>query len=215
MPDFIKVMIVDDHPFIRLGMRAVLAAEPGLVVVAEAGDGQTALQLQREYLPDVILVDLSLPDMAGTLLIETILRENPMVKALVCSNFSDDQHVVASLQAGAVGYLLKTDSPEKIINAIRSAYEGKPTLSALAETSLFNHFQKARVAATPVVELTGREIEILKLMAAGKSNTEIAALCFISEGTVRTHISHIQAKLNLDNRAKLVIYAVKEGLISL
>ncbi len=211
----IKVMIVDDHPFIRLGIRSTIASEPGMQVVFEAPGGLAAIQYARQSALDVILVDLALPDIPGVQVIETILKDKPGVKLLVCSNFSDDQHIIASLQAGAIGYLLKTDPPEKIIQAIRDAFEGKTTLSRLAESSLISHLQHQPARPAPTPELTGREIEILKLMAGGKSNAEIAAQCFISEGTVRTHISHIQAKLNLDSRAKLVIYAVREGLISI
>jgi NarL family two-component system response regulator LiaR len=209
----IKVLIVDDHPFIRRGIKACLDMESDMEVVAEAGSGQAAIQKSHELNPDVVLLDLVLPDIPGTQVIREICSRNAAVRVVVCSNFSDDGHIVSAMQAGAFGYLVKTDPPDRIVQAIRDAAVGKPTLNQYVESRVFHQSEFGHIQKRNQPPLTAREIDILKMMARGLSNKEIAEQCFISEGTVRTHIFHIQAKLDLDSRSKLVIYAVRQGLV--
>lgn len=214
MTDIIRVLIVDDHPFIRKGIQMVIAMELDMEVVAETNSGLEAIRLYQQTRPDVVLMDLVLPDISGIQATKEICLENPQARVLVCSNYSDDQWIISAMEAGAKGYLVKTDPPERIIQAIREMAAGNVALTRQVESTLLQYLQRRPVIKNDMHPLTSREIEILKMIARGATNTEIAEKCYISEGTVRSHIHHIQNKLGLENRAQLAIYAVKERLIN-
>lgn len=211
----IKVLIVEDHPFMRKGMRVSISAEEDMEVVGEAPNGATALDLALRLSPDVILMDLVLPDMNGIAVIHQISEFDPAPRILVLSNYSDDNSVIASLQAGAIGYMLKTDPPQMVVQAIRDATSGRSTMSSRANYSVLQHMQRKPAVKHPEEFFTRREYEILKLLAIGMTNQEITGKCIISETTVRSHINNMVSKLELENRVQLVIYAVREGIVSL
>ncbi len=215
MPEAIQVMIVDDHPMMRQGIRALLEHETDLRVVAEAINGLEGIQKARQFQPDVILMDLQLPVMSGLDAIRAIHAELPETKILVFTNYSEDKTIGSAVEAGAFGYLLKIDSTDKIIQAIRDAVHGISTLSHSAGAALLTYVQQKKHSSRNIVRLTRREESVLKMMAHGMTNEEIATNCVVSETTVRTHISHILSKLNLTNRAQAVIYAVRNGIVNL
>ena len=215
MESIIKVLIVEDHPFMRKGMRVYISAEDDLEVVGEAPNGAAALELTRSLSPDVILMDLVLPDMNGIEVIHQICEFCPTARILVLSNYSDDNSVIASLEAGAMGYMLKTDPPQMVVQAIRDATSGRSTMSSRANYSVMQHMQRKPALKHLDEFLTRRELQILKLMAVGMTNQEIAEKCVISETTVRSHINNMVTKLKLENRVQLVIYAVREGVVTL
>lgn len=211
----IKVLIVEDHPFMRKGMRVYISAEEDLEVVGEAPNGAAALELALRLSPDVILMDLVLPDMNGIEVIQQISGYDPAPKILVLSNYSDDNSVIASLQAGAMGYMFKTDPPQMVVQAIRDATSGRSTMTSRANYSVMQYMLRKPAVKHPEELLTRREYEILKLMAVGMTNQEISEKCVISETTVRSHINNMVTKLGLENRVQLVIYAVREGVVTL
>lgn len=211
-PPTIRVFIVDDHPFIRKGIRAFIEQEPDILVIGESGSGLEALKLCRQDPPDVLLLDLSLPDMPGIQILKELQHQSLRIRTVVCSSYSDDDNILAAIQAGATGYLIKTDPPEKILQALRNAYHGISTLSDFVESRVTEMDQPGNSPPLALHHLTTRELQILRLLATGHTNHEIAEKCFISEGTVRTHIFHMQEKLSIDSRAKLVIYSIKQGI---
>jgi len=211
-PPHIRVIIVDDHPFIRKGIRAFIEQEPDILVIGETGSGIEGLRLCHQEPPDVLLLDLSLPDMPGIQILKELQHQSPQIRTVVCSSFSDDDNILAAIQAGAIGFLIKTDPPEIILQALRNAYHGITTLSDFVESRVTEIDQQGNSPTLALQHLTSRELEILRLLATGHNNHEIAEKCFISEGTVRTHIFHMQEKLGIDSRAKLVIYSIKQGI---
>jgi NarL family two-component system response regulator LiaR len=212
--EIITVLIVDDHPTMRQGIRALLERQPDIKVVGESNNGTQAIQMACQFKPDVVLMDLQMPGKSGLDAIKEILAETPSLRILVFSNSSEDKTIMAAIEAGAIGYLLKIDATEKIIQSVRDAYHNTPTFSTQAQSELLSYIHSHRSTQTAsTAQLTPRELIILKLMANGLTNEEMAAQAFISEGTVRTHISHILQKLHLDNRAQAVLYAVREGLV--
>jgi len=208
----IRVLIVDDHPFLRKGIRAFIEQETDIEVSGETGSGKECLRLCQQNPPDVLLLDLSLPDMPGIQILKELQRTSPQLRIVVFSSYSDDDNILAAIQAGATGYLIKTDRPEKILQALRNAHHGISTLSDFVEARVADMDQQGDDAIPAMHHLTTRELEILRLLATGHTNHEIAEKCFISEGTVRTHIFHMQEKLGIDSRARLVIYSIKQGI---
>jgi NarL family two-component system response regulator LiaR len=212
--EVITVLIVDDHPAMRQGIRTLLERQPDIKVVGESNNGALAVQMASQFKPDVILMDMQMPGKSGLDAITEILNETPAIRILVFSNFSEDKTIMAAIEAGAIGYLLKVDATEKIIQAVRDAYNNTPTFSSQAQSELLAYIHNRRSQHIPIAaQLTPREVVILKMMANGLTNEEMAAHAYISEGTVRTHISHILQKLHLENRAQAVLYAVREGLV--
>jgi NarL family two-component system response regulator LiaR len=209
----IRVLIADDHTVVRKGIRTLLLTEPGLEVVGEAVDGVEAAALYRSLLPDVLLLDLQMPRRGGLDVIAELKQDFPEIHILVLTSSSDEEAVLTAVQSGALGYLMKDSTPEELVEAIHAVHNGRPFL----QPSVAFKFMQAvkRPSASLEEPLTGRENDILRHVAHGLSNQEIADRLVISERTVRTHISHILDKLNLENRTQAALYALRRGLTSL
>ncbi|HHR85002.1 MAG TPA: response regulator transcription factor [Candidatus Acetothermia bacterium] len=210
----IRILIADDHPVVRKGIKALLSTEPGLEVIGEAADGEQAVTKARTLKPDVILMDLSMPRKDGVQAISEIRQKVPGVKILVLTSFAEDRRVIAAIEAGALGYLLKESSPHELVRAVRTVYRGDSSLHPTVAHKLIHSLQRS--SEGPQTEsLTVREIKVLRLIAEGLSNHDIAKKLFISEPTVRTHVSNILRKLHLENRTQAALYALREGFASL
>ncbi len=215
MSERIRILIVDDHPLIREGLRAVLETQPDLELVGEACDGYEAVRQALALKPDLIMMDLALPRKDGIEAIQEILRAAPSIKVLVLSNYLEDEKVFGALRAGAKGYILKETGSQEVRQAVRNIYQGKAALDPAVQRKLVDHV--AGGAAKAVVtgdELTERELEVLRLMARGSTNPQIASQLSVAEGTVRFHVSNILRKLGLENRTQAVLYALQKGLAS-
>ena len=217
MPDnkVIRVLIADDHPVVRRGLRTLLTSEPGLEPVGEATDGAEAVLLARSLQPDVILLDMVMPRKNGLEAIIEIKRENPAARILVLTSFAEDEKVFPAIKAGALGYLLKDSSPEELLEAIRNVYQGQSSLHPTIARKLINELKQPPELTPAQTILTDREVEVLKLVAQGFTNQEIADRLTLSEWTVRTHVRNILDKLHLANRTQAALYALKEGLADL
>ena len=211
----IRILIVDDHAIVREGQRALIDTEPGMEVVGEAKDGNEAVELARSLQPDVILLDLLMPRKEGTEAIEEIKAENAQAHILVLTSFSEDEKVYAAIKAGAMGYLLKDSAPQEILDAIHTVYRGEMSMDPAIANKLMRELQRSSELPPTEEPLTEREVEVLKLLAQGLQNKEIAEELVISERTVSTHVSNILSKLHLANRTQAALYALKEGLARL
>jgi len=212
MTEIIRVLIVDDHTVVRDGLNALLAAEPGMEVVGSAADGIEAVRLAQELNPDVILLDLVMPRMDGVQATIEIKRNTPDARILVLTSFAENHQVFSAIKSGAIGYMMKDTSSEELIQAIRDTYHNKPALQPEIARKLMRDIQNQAGQESLVNTLTEREIEILQQVALGKTNQEIADELFLSERTVRTHITNILAKLRLSNRTQAALYALREGI---
>jgi NarL family two-component system response regulator LiaR len=208
----IRVLIVDDHAIVREGQRALIDTEPGMEVVGEAADGDQAVELARDLRPDVILLDLAMPRKGGIEAIGEIKEEDPQARILVLTSFAEDDKVYAAIKAGALGYLMKDASPQEILAAIGEVHHGEPSMSPSIAQKLMRELQRSSDLPRTEEPLTVREVEVLKLVAQGLPNQEIAETLVISERTVSTHVSNILSKLHLANRTQAAIYAWREGL---
>ena len=210
-PAIIRILITDDHTIVREGLRTFINTEPGMEVVGEAVNGAEAVKKALELKPDVILMDMAMPLMSGLEAIIKIKEHWPTSKILVLTSFSDDDTVFPAIKAGALGYLLKNATPERLLEAIRDVHQGKTAISVDIANKLILELQ--RESSLPPTEdpLTNRELDVLKLVAQGMTNQEIAEELVISEGTVRTHVSNILSKLHLANRTQAALYALREG----
>jgi DNA-binding NarL/FixJ family response regulator len=211
----LRVVIADDQPMMRAGFRAVLEATGDIVVVAEAANGAEAVRLAGEQAPDVVLMDIRMPVMDG---IEAT-RRLPRQRVLILTTFGLDEYIIDALRAGASGFLLKDAPTAEVVAAVRAVAAGDAVLSATVTRQLLDQVGRRLPAAVSRVpeDLTGlteREREVLRLLAAGLSNAEIAAALVVSEATVKTHVSHLLGKLGLRDRVQAVIYAYETGLIS-
>ena len=210
--DTIRVLVAEDHPIVREGLRTLIASEPGMALVGEAADGIEAVAKARALRPDVILMDLMMPRMSGLEAIGEIKASQPEVSILVLTSFAEEDKIFPAIRAGALGYLLKDSSPEQLLRAIRDVHRGEPSLHptiALKMIRELDHPASQERSASP---LTDREIQVLKLVAQGLTNQEIADRLVISEWTVRTHVRNILGKLHLANRTQATLYALREGL---
>jgi NarL family two-component system response regulator LiaR len=208
----IRILIVDDHAVVRKGIRALLATEDDLEVIGEAVNGEEAVALYQELNPDLLLLDLIMPKVNGIEVIKKIKGDYPPAKILVLTSFAADDQVFPAIKAGALGYLLKDTEPEDLINAIRQVYRGESSLSpTVARKVLEEVFHPAEKPLSPD-PLTKRELDVLQVLAKGKSNRDIASELTISETTVRTHVSNILGKLHLASRTEAALYALKEGM---
>ena len=216
MVERIRILIVDDHPLIREGLRAVLETQPDMELVGEARDGNEAVIRAGALKPDVVLMDLSLPEMDGLKATRQILHNDPSVRVLVLSNYLDDDKVFNVLKAGAKGYILKETFPQELRQAVRNVYQGKSALDPAIQRKLVDHLSQV-AGSDPQGEagLTERELEVLRLMAQGFSNSQIAEKISVADGTVRFHVSNILRKLELENRTQAVLYALQKGLANL
>jgi len=211
----IRVLIADDHPLIREGLRGLLAAEPDLELVGEAADGSEAVEKTDQLRPDVILLDLVMPVKSGIEAIIEIKEKDPVARILVLTSFADDEQLFPALRAGALGYLLKDSSPQDLLRAIRSVYRGESSLHPAIARRLVLQFSQPVVDSSPENPLTQREVEVLKLVAEGLSNQNIADDLVVSERTVGKHVGNILEKLHLANRTQAALYALREGLSTL
>ncbi|MGW0807543.1 response regulator [Nonomuraea sp. NPDC002799] len=203
----IKLLIADDHPVVRDGIRGMFTGDPGFEVLAEAGDGAQAVELARALRPDVILMDLRMPRMDGVTAIKELVRLGVAARVLVLTTYDTDKDVLPAIEAGATGYLLKDTLRDDLIKAVRTAARGEAVLSPSVATRLLG---QVRAPADP---LSARELEVLRLIAEGATNREAAARLFISEATVKSHLLHIYAKLGVNDRAAAVAVAFRRGLL--
>ncbi|NQU08273.1 MAG: response regulator transcription factor [Candidatus Abyssubacteria bacterium] len=213
----IKVLLVDDHQIMLQGLRALLEKQPDMDVVAEAGEGRTALRLARDLVPDVVILDVAMPDLNGIETARMIIAERPDVKVIALSMHSDRRFVVEMLKAGASGYLLKDCALEDLVRAIRVVIANQTYLSPeVAGTVVGDYVRKSSLNDTSAFSvLTAREREVLQLLAEGMSTKQIASCLNVSAKTVETHRQHIMEKLDTRSIADLIKYAVREGLTSL
>ncbi|HEX6147257.1 MAG TPA: response regulator transcription factor [Acidimicrobiia bacterium] len=212
MSDPVRVMIVDDHPVVRRGLRAFLETQPGMVVVGEAGDGREAMRELATGQPDLVLLDLHLPDTPGSELIPEMRRWNPNVKVLVLTGFAARHEVVPAIRAGADGYLLKDTDPDQLADAIRELADGR-TVYAQEAAAALSAYVSGGDPTEALSGLTAREREVLAGLGQGWSNARLAEELFVSEKTVKTHVSAVLRKLGLNDRTQAALFAVKSGLI--
>jgi len=211
----IRVLIADDHAIVRKGIRALLSTEPDIQVIGEAGDGAEAVAQAQALRPDVILMDLVMPKMDGIEATQQITAQLPGTHILVLTSFAADDKVFPAIKAGALGYLLKDSGPEALVRAIHQVHRGEPSLEpSIARKVLYELAHPPKNPLTPD-PLTERELDVLRLIAQGHSNREIAGHLVITEMTVRTHVSNILSKLHLASRTQAALYALREGLASL
>jgi NarL family two-component system response regulator LiaR len=215
MREPIGVLIVDDHAVVRRGIRALLATEEDIEVLGEARNGLEALERVRELCPDVILLDLIMPQLDGIDVTRRVLADNPEARILVLTSFAGDDKVFPAIKAGALGYLLKDSSPRELVRAIRQVHRGESSLSPSIARKLLQEISGSQHRPLAADPLTDREVEVLRVLAQGKSNQQIADELVISEATVRTHVSNILSKLRLASRTQAALYALREGLASL
>ena len=206
----IKVLITDDHKVVRQGLRGFLKLDPALEVVGEASNGEEAVELARSLRPDVVLMDLLMPVMDGIEATGEIRRELPEVEVVALTSVLEDASVTGAIQAGAIGYLLKTTDADELCEAIRAAAAGQVQLAREAAARLMH--EEVRVPESPEA-LTERETEVLELIARGKTNNQIARELFIGEATVKSHVHSILSKLNVSSRTQAALYAVNVGLV--
>lgn len=209
----VRVLLVDDHEMVRIGLAAVLGTEEGIEVVGEAGNGMDGLRLAREYSPDVVLMDLVMEGMDGIETTRRLMEEMPQCRVIVLTSFLDDEKMYPVIEAGAFSYLLKTSRASEIADAIRAAARGQSVLESQVASKMMNRFRRpAQASAEPHEDLTEREMEVLKLIAEGKSNQEIADELFIGIKTVKYHLTNLFGKLGVEDRTQAAIYAHRHGL---
>jgi NarL family two-component system response regulator LiaR len=211
----IRVLITDDHAIVRKGIRALLATEPDIQVVGEASNGAEAVTQARALRPDVILMDLVMPTMDGIEATRAITAEQTGVRVLVLTSFAADDKVFPAIKAGALGYLLKDSGPLELVQAIHQVHRGEPSLDPTIARKVLDELTHPPKAQPTVDPLTEREVDVLRLIAQGKSNKEIADKLVVAEMTVRKHVSNILGKLHLASRTQAALYALKEGIVSL
>jgi two-component system, NarL family, response regulator LiaR len=211
----IRVLVVDDHAIIRKGMRAVLEIVPDIEMIGEAENGIQAVRLDQELHPDVILMDLMMPEMDGIACIRQIKNQRSTARILVLTNFAGEEMIFPAIKAGAVGYHLKDSSPETLVEAIRQVSQGVASLHPSIAKKLLDELQHGDRQPLADEALTQREVEVLRLIAQGHENKDIAEKLIISEATVRTHVSNILGKLHLASRTQAALYALREGLATL
>jgi DNA-binding NarL/FixJ family response regulator len=205
----IRLLIADDHPIVRDGLRGMVAGDPDFEVLGEAGDGAQAVELARALNPDVILMDLRMPRMDGVAAIKELARLGIAARVLVLTTYDTDRDVLPAIEAGATGYLLKDTARDELVRAVRTAARGEAVLSPSVATRLLG---QVRAPADP---LSARELEVLQLIADGATNREVATRLFISEATVKSHVLHIYTKLGVNDRAAAVAVAFRRGLLTL
>jgi two-component system, NarL family, response regulator LiaR len=208
----ITVMIADDHKMVRIGLRITIDKSPGLSVVAEAANGREAVNLYRQHQPDVVLMDLVMPEMDGIQATKHILAYDPHARVVALTSYDDITRIHAAVEAGIISYLFKDISIKKLAAAIRDAYDGDSTLIQKATQALM---QAARANPLPGHDLTGAELRVLRLVTRGLGNAEIAQKLFVSKSTIKKHVSHILTKMDVSNRAEAAVLAVRHSIVDL
>jgi NarL family two-component system response regulator LiaR len=210
--DRVRIVLADDHPVVRQGLRAFLETQPEVEILGEAADGEEAVRQVERLLPDIVLMDIVMPKIDGIEAIRRIRAISPSTQAIVLTSFADDEKIVAAVRAGAAGYLLKDTRPQELISAIRAVARGEALLAPSVAARLMRELSRPSEDAAATI-LTTRELEVLRLIASGRSNKEIAADLVLSEKTVKTHVSNILAKLHLADRTQAALYAVRQRLV--
>lgn len=212
----IRVVLVDDHTLVRHGIRSLLELVADILLVGEAADGEEAIALVRETKPDVLLLDMRMPKGDGLHVVRTLAAENALPKTLILTTFDDDEVALAAIRAGARGFLLKDVTLERLVSAVRAIAEGK----TLIQPALTERAQRELAGGSPAADsgaaeppMTERELEVLRLLAAGFSNREIARALFVAEGTVKNHVSHILEKMGVRDRTRAVLKAADRGYL--
>jgi DNA-binding NarL/FixJ family response regulator len=211
----IRVLVADDQSMVRAGFRMLLGGEDDIDVVAEAGDGREAVDKAARFEPNVVLMDIRMPDVDGLQATREILAASPEVRILILTTFDLDEYIYEALSAGASGFVLKDDPPEQLIAAIRTVAAGDALLSPSVTNRVISQFARLQRPAPPkeLDELTARERDVLRLIAKGLSNAEIGEELFISDTTVKTHVTHVLQKLNLRDRVQAVVLAYQSGIM--
>ncbi|MCG3210527.1 MAG: Transcriptional regulatory protein LiaR [Anaerolineae bacterium] len=214
MTEAITVFIVDDHKVVRQGVRAFLDTQPDLVVVGEAESGAEAVEAVAEHAPDVVLMDLIMPGMDGVEATRQVKKVSPRTQIIVLTSYHQDEHIFPAIRAGALSYLLKDAEPDELASAIRKAAAGEAVLHPRVASRVVQELHGARQdTPNPFTALSDRELEVLRLIADGLSNADIAASLIISEKTVKSHVSNILSKLHLADRTQAAVYAWREGVV--
>ncbi|HEY9605474.1 MAG TPA: response regulator transcription factor [Allocoleopsis sp.] len=203
----IRVLIADDHAIVRRGLATIINHDSEMTVIAQAEDGQQAIELYRKHQPDITLMDLRMPRMGGVEAITTICAEFKQARIAVLTTYDGDEDIYRGLQAGARGYLLKDTKPNELLNAIRAIHSGEKYIPPVVGAKLLERMSNP--------ELSERELEVLRLLAKGMSNQEIGTALSISESTIKSHVNHVLNKLGVSDRTQAVIIAVKRGIVSL
>jgi NarL family two-component system response regulator LiaR len=214
MAEGISVLLVDDHSVVRQGVRAFLVTQPDLTVVGEAASGEEAVKLAEQTVPDVILMDLIMPNMDGVEATRRVKQVSPRSQIVVLTSYHEDEHIFPALKAGALSYILKDVSAAELADAVRKAAAGDAVLHPSVAARVIKELQGRRAdTLNPFTELSERELEVLKLIADGMSNAEIAAKLVLSEKTVKGHVSNILSKLQLADRTQAAVYAWRQGVV--
>lgn len=210
----IRVLLVDDHEMVRIGVSAYLQMQPDIEVIGEAENGEIAVRKALELKPDIILMDMVMPVMNGAEATAAIIKQWPEAKVIIVTSFLDDDKLYPALEAGAVSYILKTSNAKRVADAIRETMQGQTVLEPEVTSKMMDKMRSGS-ASELHEDLTGRELEVLLLLAKGKSNQEIADELFIAVKTVKTHVSNILSKLEVQDRTQAVIYAFQKRLVEL
>jgi NarL family two-component system response regulator LiaR len=214
MNEFIRVLVVDDHPIVQEGLSGLVTSRYGMAVVGQAKDGNEAVKKAHSLKPDVILMDLVMPGKSGLETIIEIRTKDPQAHILVLTSFGEEDRVLAAIKAGALGYLMKDSCPDELLHAIREVAKGNLFLPENIALKFRNNLQTPQETPPPPPPLTERELEVLKLVAQGLSNKQIASQLTVSEVTIRYHVSSILERLELSNRIQAAVYAVQKGLVN-
>ncbi|WP_126631974.1 response regulator [Dictyobacter alpinus] len=214
MTELITILIVDDHAIVREGIRAYLEIQPDFSVVGEAESGQSAVRMATDLVPDIVLMDLMMPGIDGVEATRRLKQVSPHSQIIVLTSFHEDEHIFPALRAGALSYVLKDIQPDELVEVVHKAVRGESVLHPRVAARVVQELRGTRHAApNPFIELSERELEVLRLIAAGNSNADIAAQLVISEKTVKGHLSNIFSKLHLMDRTQAAVFAWQQGLV--
>jgi NarL family two-component system response regulator LiaR len=214
MSDAITLILADDHSMIRMGLKAYFNTLPDIAVVGEAATGEEALSLVAQHLPDVVLMDLLMPGMGGVEATRKVRKISPSTQVIILTSYHEDEHIFPAIRAGALSYVLKDIDPDDLAEVIRRAHQNEAVLHPRIAARLVKEMQGSRnVTPNPYADLTDREMDVLREIASGKSNREIAEALYIGEKTVKTHITNILSKLHLADRTQAAVFAWQEGIV--
>jgi DNA-binding NarL/FixJ family response regulator len=213
MTEPIRIVVADDHPIVRAGIVGLLESEPGIEVVGEAADGAQAVAVAEAERPDLVLMDLRMPELDGAAATARIVASSPATRVLVLTTYETDDHILAAIEAGASGYLLKAAPQAEILAGIRAVAAGETVLAPTIAAKLVSRVRAGASVTSTAPQLSPRELDVLRLVAAGRSNPEIARSLFIGEATVKTHLLHVFEKLEVNDRTRAVTRAMELGVL--